>query len=82
MRALCDSACSGEQVQAEYIDGQLSALHQALFTESNPIPVKWAVQQLGFTGAGIRLPLTVLSKEHHDTVRAAMAAAGVEIVTQ
>ena len=82
MRALCDSACSGEQVQAEHIDGQLSALHQALFTESNPIPVKWAVQQLGFAGAGIRLPLTVLSKEHHNTIRAAMAAAGVEIVTQ
>jgi 4-hydroxy-tetrahydrodipicolinate synthase len=80
MRALCDLACSGDRIQAEHIDGQLSALHQALFAESNPIPVKWAVQQLGFTGAGIRLPLTVLSKKHHDTVRAAMVAAGVEIV--
>ena len=82
MRILCDLACSGDQVQAEHIDGQLRALHQALFAESNPIPVKWAVQQLGFTGAGIRLPLTMLSEEYHDTVRAAMVAAGVEIVTQ
>lgn len=78
MRALCDAACSGDRIQAERIDGQLAALHQALFLESNPIPVKWAVQQLGFTGDGIRLPLTVLTEEHHQTVRAAMDAAGVE----
>jgi len=82
MRTLCDAACSGDRIQAERIDGQLGKLHQALFVESNPIPVKWAVEQLGFTAAGIRLPLTALAEEHHETVRAAMAAAAVEGVTQ
>ena len=81
VRALCDAACSGDRIQAERIDGQLGALHQALFVESNPIPVKWAVEQLGFTSDGIRLPLTALVDEHHETVRAAMAAAGVEGAT-
>ena len=78
MRALCDAACSGDRIAAERIDALLGALHEALFVESNPIPVKWAVQQLGLADAGLRLPLTVLGEAHHDTVRTAMAAAGIE----
>ena len=81
MRALCDAARSGDRIEAERIDGQLGALHHALFSESNPIPVKWAVEQLGLVEAGIRLPLTVLADAHHATVKEAMAVAGVEGVT-
>lgn len=82
MRALCDAARAADRIQAERIDGQLGALHHALFVESNPIPVKWAVEQLGLAGGGIRLPLTVLTEQHRGTVREAMAAAGVEGVTE
>ena len=79
MRALCDAARAGERLEAERIDGALGALHRALFVESNPIPVKWAVEQLGFPAPGIRLPLTRLAREHHSTLRSAMTAAGIEV---
>lgn len=79
MRALCDTARSGQRLEAERIDSALGALHRALFVESNPIPVKWAVEQLGFAAAGIRLPLTRLARQHHKALRAAMKAAGVEV---
>ncbi|MCZ0954993.1 MAG: 4-hydroxy-tetrahydrodipicolinate synthase [Rhodospirillaceae bacterium] len=79
MRALCDAARSGERIEAERIDGELGSLHRALFVESNPIPVKWAVEQLGFPAPGIRLPLTRLAPEHRETLRLAMAEAGVEV---
>ena len=54
----------------------LPALHRDLFVESNPIPVKWALAQMGLIGNGLRLPLTPLSEAHHATVRAAIRAAG------
>ena len=79
MRALCDAARSGERVEAERIDAELGSLHRALFVESNPIPVKWAVEKLGFPAPGIRLPLTRLAREHQGTLRRAMAEAGVEV---
>lgn len=79
MRALCDAARSGERVEAERIDAELGSLHRALFVESNPIPVKWAVEQLGFPAPGIRLPLTRMAREHRETLRLAMAEAGVEV---
>ncbi|MBT6277632.1 MAG: 4-hydroxy-tetrahydrodipicolinate synthase, partial [Chromatiales bacterium] len=50
---------------------------KALFFESNPIPVKWAVEQLGFIGPTLRLPMTPLSQSSHGEVRDAMAAAGL-----
>ena len=78
MRALCDAARSGERIEAERIDGELGSLHRALFVESNPIPVKWAVEQLGFPAPGIRLPLTTLAREHRETLRSAMSEAGIE----
>lgn len=77
MRALCDAARSGERIEAERIDGKLGSLHRALFVESNPIPVKWAVEQLGFPARGIRLPLTRLAREHRETLRSAMSEAGI-----
>ncbi len=79
MRALCDAARAGDRLEAERIDGELGALHRALFVESNPIPVKWAVEQLGFPTPGIRLPLTRLAREHHSMLRTAMTAAGIEV---
>jgi dihydrodipicolinate synthase/N-acetylneuraminate lyase len=51
------------------------ALHDAMFVESNPIPVKWAVEQLGLIQSGIRLPLTRLSVEYQGHVAAAIQAA-------
>ena len=78
MRALCDAARSGERVEAERIDAELGSLHRALFVESNPIPVKWAVEKLGFPAPGIRLPLTRLAPEHRETLRSAMSKAGIE----
>ncbi len=77
MRALCDVAVAGRREEAQRIDATLQPLHAALFLESNPIPVKWAVQQMGLIGAGIRLPLTPFSAQHHEAVRAAMDTAGV-----
>lgn len=79
MRALCDAARAGQREEAERIDAELVGLHRSLFLESNPIPVKWAMAQMGFTGPGIRLPLIGLACEYHDEVRRAMAAAGVDI---
>ena len=55
----------------------LAALHRDLFAESNPIPVKWAVAQLGLAPTGIRLPLTWLSEAAQPRVRKAMEQAGI-----
>ncbi len=77
MHAMCMSALDGNREEAEAIDARLAALHKALFVESNPIPVKWAVAQLGLAGTAIRLPMTPLSEHHHETVRQAMILAGV-----
>ncbi|MEJ2514719.1 MAG: 4-hydroxy-tetrahydrodipicolinate synthase [Gammaproteobacteria bacterium] len=78
MHGLCEAALHGEPRKAESLNDRLDALHRALFVEPNPIPVKWAVMAMGLIPGGIRLPLTILAEEHHDTVRAAMARAGVE----
>jgi 4-hydroxy-tetrahydrodipicolinate synthase len=79
MRMLCDAARSGDREKTLAIDADLRALHERLFLESNPIPVKWAVERLGYSGPGIRLPLTALATEHHDDVRSAIASAGIEV---
>ncbi|MGB2680115.1 MAG: dihydrodipicolinate synthase family protein, partial [Candidatus Competibacter sp.] len=76
MRELSDAALAGDRARADAIDGRLAGLHKALFLESNPIPVKWAVNQLGLIPPGIRLPLTPLSKSFQPAVRAAMQQAG------
>lgn len=74
---MCELVLRGEIEEARAIDATLLPLHKALFVEANPIPVKWAVAQLGLMEAGIRLPLTPLSDQYHDVVRHAMAAAQV-----
>jgi len=74
---LCEAALAGDRERAMALDNTLQGLHKALFLESNPIPVKWAVQQLGLMDAGIRLPLTPLSEGLRPQVREAMVNAGV-----
>ena len=77
MHRMCTAAVSGDADQASVLDEQLGDLHAAMFFESNPIPAKWAVQQQGLIGSGIRLPLIPLSDQYHDSVRAAMSKAEV-----
>lgn len=77
MRALCDRAGQGDIAGADAADAKLSDLHRALFIESNPIPVKWAVHRLGLIRPGIRLPMTWLSKSAESQVLNAMQSAGV-----
>ncbi len=77
MHDLCRLARENQEPEARAIDARLRALHKDLFVEANPIPVKWALTEMGMIEAGIRLPLTPLSATHHNTVRAAMRAAGI-----
>ncbi len=78
MRGLCDAARAGERRKAASIDDRLADLHGALFLESSPIPVKWAVARLGLIERGIRLPLTWLAPACEAPLLAAMRKAGVE----
>ena len=77
MHEMCQAALSGDREAAGSVDARLAALHRDLFAESNPIPVKWAVAQLGLAPAGIRLPLTWLSEAAQPRVRKAMEQAGI-----
>ena len=70
---MCELAMKAEAEAARALNNQLMPLHEALFLESNPIPVKWAVQQLGLIQGGIRLPLTPLAEPFHAPLRAALA---------
>ncbi len=72
---MCKLALAGDFAGAEQIDLRLRDLNEKLFVEPNPIPVKWAMAELGMMQNGIRLPLTPLSAQFHDAVRAAIAKA-------
>lgn len=78
MQEMCHAALNGAEQQAREINERLMPLHKGLFVESNPIPAKWALQQMGLIGDGIRLPMTPLSYDCHDVVRRAMAEAGIQ----
>ncbi len=77
MHTMCVAALKGDIAKARDINDRLLGLHQHLFCEANPIPVKWAVQQMGLIKGGIRLPLTPLSPACYDRVRDAMRQAGI-----
>lgn len=77
LRRMCDAARAGKREEAEAIDEPLAGLHRDLFIESNPIPVKWALERMGLIGPGIRLPLTRLAEECQPAVQAALSRAGV-----
>lgn len=74
---MCELALAGNAAEARVINERLLPLHTGMFVESNPIPVKWAVEQLGLIQSGIRLPLTRLSEQYHQQVKTAMQAAGI-----
>ncbi len=75
MAEVCHAAVAGDVELARGLNAKLKTLHQDLFVESNPIPVKWALSELGMIKNGIRLPLTELSSDFHDVVRDALRAA-------
>ncbi len=77
MHEMCAAALAGDRATATAINDRLMPLHRDLFIESNPIPVKWALFDMGLIPAGIRLPLTPLQTVHQDRVRQALHAAGV-----
>ncbi|MBI4195388.1 MAG: 4-hydroxy-tetrahydrodipicolinate synthase [Betaproteobacteria bacterium] len=77
MHEMCAAAHAGDIARAREVNNRLLGLHRHLFCEANPIPVKWAVQQMGLIKSGIRLPLTPLSPGFHDQVRDAMRQAGI-----
>jgi len=79
MHEMCAAALAGETANSRDINNRLLPLHRQLFLEANPIPVKWAVQQMGLIKGGIRLPLTPLSAQYQEQVREAMRHAGVRI---
>jgi 4-hydroxy-tetrahydrodipicolinate synthase len=77
MHAMCVAAIAGDAITARSINAKLFALHQKLFVEANPIPVKWVLNQMGLIGTGVRLPLTALSSQFHETLRAACQPAQI-----
>jgi 4-hydroxy-tetrahydrodipicolinate synthase len=77
MHDLCAAALAGDRARAEAINRSLEILHRVLFVQSNPIPVKWALHAMGLIPPGIRLPMTPLAAEFHDTVRQALRQSGV-----
>jgi 4-hydroxy-tetrahydrodipicolinate synthase len=76
MHQMCVAAAAGDKAQAGSIDAKLAGLHKNLFVEPNPIPVKWALNEMRRIPAGIRLPLTPLSETCFDAVRSALRMAG------
>jgi 4-hydroxy-tetrahydrodipicolinate synthase len=77
MHELCVAAMAGDIARAIEINNSVLQLHAKLFVEPNPVPVKWALAEMGKMPAGLRLPLAPLSQPFHDTVRAALREAGL-----
>lgn len=75
MHELCVAAMTGDRSKAEALNSRIEALSRKLFLEANPIPVKWALKEMGMIREGIRLPLTPLSECHHSEVRNALQKA-------
>ena len=73
------AALAGDAELAHDLDQGISALHETLFLEANPIPVKWALYEMGLIEPGIRLPLTPLAEEYRSPLRDAMHSAGIEL---
>ncbi|MDS1142440.1 4-hydroxy-tetrahydrodipicolinate synthase [Pusillimonas sp. SM2304] len=77
MHELCMAAIQGDGVRTRQLNARLATLNKVLFVESNPIPVKWAVAEMGLTKLGYRLPLTSLSEQYHALVRSSLKEAGL-----
>jgi len=78
MHDMCAAAFAGDLNTARALNSKLLRLHIDLFVEANPIPVKWAVAEMGLIGSGIRLPLTPLSSQYHQLLREAMQSANIQ----
>jgi 4-hydroxy-tetrahydrodipicolinate synthase len=79
MAEMCSAALVGDIKKAREINLRLIGLHQKLFIETSPAPVKWAMAQMGLIEPGLRLPMVPLSERSHDAVREALAEAGVPL---
>jgi len=77
MHDMCAAALAGDRDKAAAINARLQPLHKHLFIEANPIPVKWALHDMGLISTGIRLPLTVLTEANQVIVHQALQQAGV-----
>ncbi len=77
MADMCKAALAGDLRAARAFNDRLMPLNTRLFVEANPIPVKWALAEMGLIQPALRLPLSPLSAQHHETVRAAMRESGV-----
>lgn len=69
MHELCMLAIAGKADEAKALNDKLMPLHKAMFAESNPIPVKWALHEMGLMGPAIRLPLTPMSESFREPIR-------------
>jgi 4-hydroxy-tetrahydrodipicolinate synthase len=79
MHQMCAAALVGDVKKARELNLRLFALHQRLFVEANPIPVKWALAEMGMIEGGMRLPMSPLSEKFHQTVREALHEAGISL---
>ena len=77
MAQMCELALQGKAEEARAADAEIAELHRLLFIESNPIPVKWAVTQMGYGDLNLRLPMTVLDEKFQQPLRQALLACGV-----
>lgn len=77
MHEMCLAALDGRAIQARELNAKVFQLHQKLFVEANPIPVKWVLAEMGLIKRGIRLPMVSLSPQHHDVLRAVCQTAGI-----
>ncbi|MCH8552230.1 MAG: 4-hydroxy-tetrahydrodipicolinate synthase [Natronospirillum sp.] len=77
MQSMCMAAIEGNRDLAERLDASLQPLHKNLFVESNPVPVKWALNLMGLIPPGIRLPLVPLAEQYHEQVKQALIDSGV-----
>ncbi|MBL4796541.1 MAG: 4-hydroxy-tetrahydrodipicolinate synthase [Oleispira sp.] len=77
MAELCRLSLAGKAEEAEALNAELMAMHDVMFSESNPIPVKWALHQMGRMTAGIRLPLTPLAEQYRNNLQEVLASFGL-----
>lgn len=76
MANMCRLAQAGKAAEARAADAEIAELHRLLFVESNPIPVKWAVSQMGYGELNLRLPMTALAEAHWQPLKQALIACG------
>ena len=76
MAKMCQLALDGNEAEARAADAEIAELHRLLFIESNPIPVKWAISQMGFGELNLRLPMTVLDEKYQQPLKQALISTG------